>query len=347
MNSPSGVFVLLGFYPPYSKEKILLLKYEIIFLKKQDFARIVSDIGTLSNQQSLQDNTPGYSWSNLYDSHVVNGSSNSVTVPSTSVSLWYQVMSLVSYGFLAWYLYNVLPGEKGLTPWFLFTPNYWGIRSSRTPPKDVELEEGGSEEPAIQIIDLVKRYNSIPCINTEQDTIAVKGLNLKINKGQVFALLGHNGAGKTTTINMLTGLFPPTSGDAFVYGKSIISDIGAIQRQSGVCPQHNILWYSFIFFLSFYFRNLYIINRDELTAAEHIDIFAELKGISRKERPAMIEARLKDVLLWNVSKHKSSTFSGGMKRRLSVAIASTGAPDVIFLDEPVKKRIFFFDLIIF
>lgn len=84
-----------------------------------------------------------------------------------------------------------------------------------------------------------------------------------------------------------------------------------------------------------------------MTAAEHIDIFAELKGISRKERPAMIEARLKDVLLWNVSKHKSSTFSGGMKRRLSVAIASTGAPDVIFLDEPVKKRIFFFDLIIF
>lgn len=132
---------------------------------------------------------------------------------------------------------------------------------------------------------------------------------------------------------MLTGLYPPTSGDAFVEGLSIVTDIRKIQRMSGVCPQHSILWYKKKIIFSFLFIKICQF-RPELTAAEHVDIFAELKGIPKKERKEMIEERLKDVLLWNVRDHKSGTFSGGMKRRLSIAIASAGNPQVIFLDEP-------------
>jgi len=141
------------------------------------------------------------------------------------------------------------------------------------------------------------------------------GLNLNIYNGQVLALLGHNGAGKTTTISMLTGLFSPTSGDAWVNGLSIVSDMREIQRTIGVCPQHNCLW-------------------EELTAAEHLKIFASIKGVPKEQHEALVEEKLKSVLLFDVANKKAGLFSGGMKRRLSVAISSVGNPKVLFLDEP-------------
>ncbi|KAJ5080784.1 intein-containing abc transporter a family member 1-related precursor [Anaeramoeba ignava] len=129
----------------------------------------------------------------------------------------------------------------------------------------------------------------------------------------------------STTINMLIGLFRPTSGDAFILGRSIITDIDAIRRQLGVCPQHDILW-------------------DELTAKEHLELFAKLKNMKSKEIKDEISQRLEEVELSDVANLRVGAFSGGMKRRLSLAIALTGSPKICLFDEcttgldPVARR---------
>lgn len=72
--------------------------------------------------------------------------------------------------------------------------------------------------------------------------VAVDGLNLNFYEGQITSFLGHNGAGKTTTMSILTGLFPPTSGTAVIYGKDIKTDMDRIRSSMGMCPQHNVLF---------------------------------------------------------------------------------------------------------
>jgi len=89
----------------------------------------------------------------------------------------------------------------------------------------------------------------------------------------------------------------------------------SVQKLIGVCPQHNILW-------------------EELTPFEHLRIFADIKRIPLKDHKAMIESRLRDVLLWDVKDKEAGKFSGGMKRRLSVAISAVGNPSLMYLDEP-------------
>ena len=89
---------------------------------------------------------------------------------------------------------------------------------------------------------------------------AVDGLNLKINKNETVALLGHNGAGKTTAIDMLTGMLQPTEGDAIVNGKSIVNDLVSVRLDLGLCQQHDVLF-------------------DNLTVKEHLKLGCELKNI--------------------------------------------------------------------
>jgi len=89
---------------------------------------------------------------------------------------------------------------------------------------------------------------------------AVKGLNIKMYSGQIFALLGHNGAGKTTTISMLTGLIQASSGHCEAFGLDLFEDMTKVRQFLGVCPQHDILF-------------------DLLTPEEHLEIFCDFKGI--------------------------------------------------------------------
>jgi ABC-type multidrug transport system ATPase subunit len=147
--------------------------------------------------------------------------------------------------------------------------------------------------------------------------IAVNNLSITIDEGQVLCILGSNGAGKTTTINMLTGLLRPTSGEAMIYGHSVTEEQDDIRKIMGICPQHDILW-------------------DELTAAEHLELFAEFRGISTSQVKKLVDDKLKEVELLHVRDHRSKTFSGGMKRRLSVAISSIADPKIVFFDEPVR-----------
>ena len=114
---------------------------------------------------------------------------------------------------------------------------------------------------------------------------------------------------------MLLGITPITSGGAFIYGLDVKKDQSEIRKLLGVCPQHDVLWPS-------------------LTGAEHLEIFAALKGIRREDRRGEIDARLVDVGLIKAADMRSCNYSGGMQRRLSVAISLIGDPKILFLDEP-------------
>ncbi|GLU12335.1 hypothetical protein SLE2022_290220 [Rubroshorea leprosula] len=146
---------------------------------------------------------------------------------------------------------------------------------------------------------------------------AIKGLWVNFAKDQLFCLLGPNGAGKTTSINCLTGIVPVTGGDALIYGNSIRSSVGMsnIQRLIGVCPQFDILW-------------------EALSGQEHLQLFACIKGLSPASIKLVVQKSLEEVKLTEAAKVRAGSYSGGMKRRLSVAAALIGDPKLVILDEP-------------
>ncbi|KAH0934897.1 hypothetical protein HID58_012014 [Brassica napus] len=183
----------------------------------------------------------------------------------------------------------------------------------------------GTVDPniAVQIHGLAKMYpgtTKLGCCKCTKTSPfhAVKGLWMNIAKDQLFCLLGPNGAGKTTTISCLTGINPVTGGDALIYGDSIRSSVGMsnIRKMIGVCPQFDILW-------------------DALSSEEHLHLFASIKGLPPASIKPIAEKLLADVKLTGAAKIRAGSYSGGMKRRLSVAIALIGDPKLVFLDEPV------------
>ena len=147
------------------------------------------------------------------------------------------------------------------------------------------------------------------------EKIAVKSLSFGVLQNQCFGLLGHNGAGKTTAINVLTGLFPPSAGTAFINRHDIRTDFSRIYSDMSVCPQHDILW-------------------PMLTSKEHLKFYGQLKGLSDKALSARVRDTLKKVNLTKFANREAGGYSGGMKRRLSMANALIGDASVVFMDEP-------------
>jgi len=146
--------------------------------------------------------------------------------------------------------------------------------------------------------------------------VALHGLTIGVKARECLGMLGHNGAGKTTAISMLCGLFAPTGGDARILGRSIRTAMAAIHGVMGVCPQHDVLW-------------------KDLTALEHVTFYARLRQIPvGKAMKAATAKVLADVALTAWANKPSRSFSGGMKRRLSVACALVGSPRIVYLDEP-------------
>jgi ABC-type multidrug transport system ATPase subunit len=133
---------------------------------------------------------------------------------------------------------------------------------------------------------------------------------MSINANETFGLLGPNGAGKTTTISMLTGLFPPTSGTATISGFDIVKEIDQVHLVIGICPQFDVHW-------------------PNLTVEEHLLFYARMKGIAANEEAIHIKEMAGRVGLEADLKKKSSELSGGMRRRLSVAIAFIGNPQIV------------------
>uniref|UniRef100_A0A667YE17 P-type phospholipid transporter n=1 Tax=Myripristis murdjan TaxID=586833 RepID=A0A667YE17_9TELE len=222
------------------------------------------------------------------------------------------------YWLLTWYIENVFPGQYGIPkPWYFpFTASYWcgtasvadvnwdrlktNINYMENPPPDMKA--------GVSIRNLVKIYKT-------GKKLAVDELSLDFYENQITSFLGHNGAGKTTTMSILTGLFPPTSGTALINGYDIHTDMDSIRKHLGMCPQHNVLF-------------------NELTVEEHIYFYARLKGRSRDEVKIEMDQMIKDVGLPHKRKDLAKNLSGGMQRKLSVAIAFVGGSKIVILDEP-------------
>ncbi|MCD6448677.1 MAG: ATP-binding cassette domain-containing protein [Thermoplasmata archaeon] len=160
--------------------------------------------------------------------------------------------------------------------------------------------------PAIEVRNLVKRFGSI---------VAVNGISLEIEYGEIFALLGPNGAGKTTTISILATLLKPTSGEAKINGYDVVKEAAKVRQSIGIVFQDPSL-------------------DDRLTARENLDIHGRLYHMSREERQRRIEEVLEMVELLDRADSIVKTFSGGMRRRLEIARGLMHKPKVLFLDEP-------------
>uniref|UniRef100_A0A3B4E2I9 P-type phospholipid transporter n=1 Tax=Pygocentrus nattereri TaxID=42514 RepID=A0A3B4E2I9_PYGNA len=237
------------------------------------------------------------------------------------VSIIMMLIDTLLYWILTWYIENVFPGQYGIPkPWYFpFTSSYWcgtpvGSYNEAEPLDALEGQNGYLEKasaglkPGVSIRNLVKVYKT-------GKKLAVDKLSLDFYQDQITSFLGHNGAGKTTTMSILTGLFAPTSGTAYVNGFDIRTDMDSIRKTLGMCPQHNVLF-------------------NDLTVEEHIYFYARLKGCSSEEVKQEIDQMIKDVGLPHKRKELAKNLSGGMQRKLSVAIAFVGGSNVVILDEP-------------
>ncbi|MEZ4726809.1 MAG: ABC transporter ATP-binding protein [Caldilineaceae bacterium] len=144
---------------------------------------------------------------------------------------------------------------------------------------------------------------------------AVKGVNLTINQGEIFSLLGPNGAGKTTMISMISGLLPPTAGDALIGGHSITKDPLAAKRLMGFIPQEIALY-------------------PELSARQNLLFFGKLYGMSGKALNNRVDEVLAFIDLTNRQNDRIETFSGGMKRRVNIGVGLLHRPQLVYMDEP-------------
>ncbi len=147
------------------------------------------------------------------------------------------------------------------------------------------------------------------------DITAVNQLNLTVNEGELFALLGVNGAGKTTAIRMLCGLLPPTSGDALLLGRSITADAAGAKALLNVSPQETAV-------------------AAGLTARENLEFIAGVYGMSRAAARRAADEMIGRMGLESVAKRRAKQLSGGWQRRLSIAMGLITHPKILFLDEP-------------
>ena len=159
---------------------------------------------------------------------------------------------------------------------------------------------------AIRTEALTKKY---------RDTVAVDHLDLSVRQGELFSLLGVNGAGKTTTIKMLSCLTAPTSGDAYLNGKSIVRDTMAVKSIIAVSPQETAV-------------------APGLTVRENLELICGVHSFSKSKREAKITELGELLGLTEVFSKKAGKLSGGWQRRLSIAMALISEPQILFLDEP-------------
>ncbi|MBP0982332.1 MAG: ABC transporter ATP-binding protein [Oscillospiraceae bacterium] len=159
---------------------------------------------------------------------------------------------------------------------------------------------------AVQAKGLTKKY---------KEKTAVYSLDLTVEEGELFALLGVNGAGKTTTIRMLTCLSKPTAGEAYICGHNTASESAAVKASVGISPQDTAV-------------------AENLTVKENLTLAAKIFGFSKEKTAQRIDEMTKLFRLEEVINSRAKTLSGGWKRKVSIAMALISEPKVLFLDEP-------------
>ncbi|POM61236.1 ABC transporter ABCA1 lipid exporter family, partial [Phytophthora palmivora] len=246
------------------------------------------------------------------------------------------LLDCVFYTLLGLYFERVIPKEYGTTlKWYFpFSPSYWrgrkkSVPTSETPTDSLldnvavdlnpniervsaELREQERRGEALSVQRLRKTFE-VP----GGTKVAVKGLDLVMYKDQITCLLGHNGAGKSTLISMLTGMAAPSSGDATYRGLSLNQDMEEIRESLGICFQHDVLF-------------------EDLTVEEHLLVFGRVKGYRNEELQELVASQIRQVGLTEKRHVFSKDLSGGMKRKLSVAISLLGDSSLVFLDEPTS-----------
>lgn len=144
---------------------------------------------------------------------------------------------------------------------------------------------------------------------------AVNDISLEVEEGTIISLLGVNGAGKTTTIRMLSGLSKPTGGDAFIFGKSIRSEMQEIKNISNLSTQETAV-------------------APNLTVLENLEFMAELYGLPSNEVKEQVDKIIQMFSFEEVKKQKAKTLSGGWQRKVSIGMALITGPKILYLDEP-------------
>ena len=147
------------------------------------------------------------------------------------------------------------------------------------------------------------------------DVAAVKDLSLDVHRGEIFGFLGPNGAGKTTTISMVCGLVRPDSGEILVDGKPLAEDYRAARTRMGLCPQEVAIW-------------------EMLTCFEQLEFVARQYDLPRRDARRRADELLEVLGLQEKRNRLAKTLSGGMKRRLNIALALVHDPEILILDEP-------------
>lgn len=161
-------------------------------------------------------------------------------------------------------------------------------------------------QPILEARNLVKKYGSIS---------AVDDVSFSIGEGEVFGLLGPNGAGKSTTISMLTGLFPPDEGSIRIVGVDAVAETEKIKRLIGVVPQDLALY-------------------PTLSGRENLRFFGEMYGLAGKRLKERVDSLLEAVAMTDRANDPVRSYSGGMKRRINLAVGLINNPRILFLDEP-------------
>ncbi|KAJ3069766.1 hypothetical protein HDU98_007180 [Podochytrium sp. JEL0797] len=250
-------------------------------------------------------------------------------------------MNIVLYFSCAWYFDKVLPTECGakLRPWFLFTKEYWfpsivdaetefsenitptncsiekskkayvsNVLKSMSSLTEISVSASEKSPVTLEIENLCKSFSTWP----RKRQMAVDNVSLKLESGKLFALLGQSGAGKTTTTNILCGKTIQSSGSIRISLPGSSKGKVRLSELIGVCPQKDVLF-------------------DEMTAREHVYLYAAIKNADVKNEGMHV---LRAVNLENVADDRVGTFSGGMKRRLSLTLSTIGNTRILFLDEP-------------
>jgi len=265
----------------------------------------------------LELNKKGITWDTFNDDVTLSGN------VTCSGILGMVIFDCFLYAILTWYFDAVWPTEFGTRhpPWFMFTKAYWlGDTVKHYDDEGLglhEQESGDAVEPltpqqmanaSIVVRGLSKRFGQVTAVND---------LSMTFVPGQVSGLLGHNGAGKTTTISILTGMLTRTSGRAIIDGYDTETQMGEIRASLGICPQFDVLW-------------------PTLTVREHLRLYAAFSGMNKLIIDRELYTVVEEVALTEKIDDRSSDLSGGMKRKLSLAIAFIGSPSVVFLDEPTS-----------